>query len=120
MNLTAPSGNCRPGTYAFKYIRSMHSTSRVTWPASTSATLRGSVTAGSGRHRPPTAINRFGRFKTRPSPVSHLGSNGAHDQTQGSGPAHPGRPSTGSRQPRLVGLGRSPVRWLVSFVGGEC
>ena len=36
----------------------MHSTSSVTWSAKTSATLRGSVMAGSGRrwpHRPPTA-----------------------------------------------------------------
>ena len=36
----------------------------------TSATLRGSVMAGSGRHRPSTATNRFGRFNTRDRPRS--------------------------------------------------
>ena len=67
-------------------IRSIHSTSKVTWPDSTSAAQRGSVIAGSGRAqaaRPPTASgrsitghsvspSRTGRSSfTQPQPAGH-------------------------------------------------
>jgi hypothetical protein len=44
-----PRSLCRIGTIAFKYIRSIPSTSSVTWSRRISATVRGTVISGSGR-----------------------------------------------------------------------
>lgn len=45
---TSPAGYCNVGTYTFKYIRSMHSTSKVTCSATTSDTLAGNLMMGPG------------------------------------------------------------------------
>src|SRR5450756_1564057 len=44
-----------------RYIRSMHSTSKVTWSESTSATVRGNVIIGSGRTGASRPTNRYTR-----------------------------------------------------------
>src|SRR5205807_5253168 len=68
-----PLGNCNLGTYKFRYIRSTHSTSKLTWSAMTSATLRGNVTIRLRSTQALAAINRFGRFKAGPKgPASRL------------------------------------------------
>src|SRR5713101_6306556 len=47
MNRSAPSTICSRGTMAFRYIRSMHSTSKTTCLSNTSATVCGSFDFGS-------------------------------------------------------------------------
>src|SRR2546422_8309748 len=78
-NPTTPAGYTSLGWYRFRYIRSMHSTSRVTWLARTSATLAGRLIPGSGRHCSYESANRFGRFNAGPATIPHLGSAGAYD-----------------------------------------
>src|SRR2546428_1786237 len=78
-NPTTPAGYTSLGWYRFRYIRSMHSTSRVTWLARTSATLAGRIIPGSGRHCSYESANRFGRFNAGPATIPHLGSAGAYD-----------------------------------------
>ncbi len=51
-----------PGTYTFRYIRSMHSTSNTTCSARTSATVRGNIITGSGRAGALGPTNRPTRF----------------------------------------------------------
>src|ERR1019366_8461699 len=60
---TTPDSYCSLGTYRFRYIRSTHSTSKVTCPDRTSAALRAIVMTGSGRqalrgHQPLRAVQR--------------------------------------------------------------
>src|SRR5439155_19057041 len=78
-NPTTPAGYTSLGWYRFRYIRSMHSTSRVTWLARTSATLAGRLIPGSGGHCSYESANRFGRFNAGPATIPHLGSAGAYD-----------------------------------------
>src|SRR5437879_8617296 len=78
-NPTTPAGYTSLGWYRFRYIRSMHSTSRVTWLARTTATLAGRLIPGSGRHCSYESANRFGRFNAGPATIPHLGSAGAYD-----------------------------------------
>src|SRR5437660_1247070 len=73
-NPTTPAGYTSLGWYRFRYIRSMHSTSRVTWLARTSATLAGRLIPGSGRHCSYESANRFGRFNAGRATIPHLGS----------------------------------------------
>src|SRR2546425_9573902 len=61
----------------------MHSTSRVTWLARTSATLAGRLIPGSGRHCSYESANRFGRFNAGPATIPHLGSAGAYRPAAG-------------------------------------
>src|SRR5881394_1628967 len=48
-NPTTPNSRCNGGTYRFRYIRSIDSTSNVTCPDRTSAAVRATVITGSGR-----------------------------------------------------------------------
>jgi hypothetical protein len=102
-----PSSRCSWGTYTLRYIRSMHSTSKSTCSARTSATLRGNVMDSSGRTttaaRPLTADKR------------HM--NGAHRATVSVADRSPVFPP--SHPPRLVGLGRSPVSTLPSVLSSR-
>src|SRR5437588_9168142 len=82
-NPTTPAGYTSLGWYRFRYIRSMHSTSRVTWLARTSATLAGRLIPGSGRHCSYESANRFGRFNAGPATIPHLGSAGAYRPAAG-------------------------------------
>src|SRR6266849_5824887 len=92
MNRRAPSTICRRGTVAFRYIRSMDSTSKVTCLSNTSATVCGSFDFGSVCGVP---------LRLGESPYG--------------GPIHGGDlpPSISCTQVEptymLVGLGRSPV-----------
>src|SRR3984893_80676 len=61
----------------------MHSTSKVTWLARTSATLAGRLIPGSGRHCSFESANRFGRFNAGPATIPHLGSAGAYRPAAG-------------------------------------
>src|SRR5664280_696599 len=49
----------------------MHSTSKVTWSESTSATVRGNVIIGSGRTGASRPTNRYTRFIHRDGHVGH-------------------------------------------------
>src|SRR5437870_4258047 len=96
-NPTTPAGYTSLGWYRFRYIRSMHSTSRVTWLARTSATLAGRLilrlrsTLLLRERKPLRAVQR----RTGDDPASRLGRS----------------LSTCRRAThRLGGLGRSPAR----------
>src|SRR5664280_2474703 len=68
---SAAVGQSSLGTQTLRYIRSMHSTSKVTWSESTSATVRGNVIIGSGRTGASRPTNRYTRFIHRDWHVGH-------------------------------------------------
>src|SRR6516162_9190331 len=90
---TTPCSRCKSDMYTLRYMRSMPSTSKVTCSRRTSATVRGTLIAGSGRHmgfEPATASG--GQLETASADLV-IGSTGAF--------------STNAVSTCLVGLRRS-------------
>jgi hypothetical protein len=99
--------------YTFKYIPSMHSTSKVTWSLSRSASF--AVSHDGLRSAPPLrSTNRFGQFKARQEMTSDLGSTGGYvrqvdaDDRPGA-LARGSRPDVSRRRAALFGWGRAPL-----------
>src|SRR4029079_456708 len=76
-NEATPRSVCSRGWYTLRYIRSMPSTSRVTCSLRTSATERGRLMGGSGRHDPSGSTNRYAVQIGDASSILHLGTTGA-------------------------------------------
>src|SRR4029077_6605889 len=76
-NEATPRSVWSRGWYTLRYIRSIPSTSRVTWLLRTSATERGRLIGGSGRHDPSGSTNRYAVQIGDASSIPLLGTTGA-------------------------------------------